>query len=211
MEGGTIDAAVGGPCRAEPARRVPQTGDIRPQKVVATIEYLFTETIMKLRSTVVFVVGGLLALPLWAQQMGHYAGTLSGGGEVHFDVVDNGAGGVRIDSFGFSYIADCAKTGPGRWVGWGIGGGPDIVDGATSYSMPGTVLHTQYDMVFDSGGTQVSGNFNTYTAEFVNVDKHNSSAQRCMSGQQTFTASYVTDPGFRRAPTQPSIWALPPR
>lgn len=160
------------------------------------------------RSWAVLVLGGACALPLYAQQLGYYEGTLSGGGIVYFSVVDNDAGGVRIDSFSFSYSASCTKTADERTTSWGIGGGPDIVNGATSYSLLGNALHTEYDMTFDVTGTQASGNFNSYTAEFQ-TEKFNSGAQRCASGKQTFTVMLMP-PGARASRQAPgAVWIQP--
>lgn len=131
----------------------------------------------------------LLATPASAQTIGHYEGTTSQGHGMSIDVVDDGAGGNAFGGGLMFWEADCSKSGPGRFVGWGVGTSIPFSGNKFSTEFRFNTLYEKWKLTFS--GDTVTGTFLGRTPEFTDPETSTKSVQLCDSGNLSFSATLV--------------------
>ena len=130
------------------------------------------------------------ANPAAAQTAGTYTGVNSQGKPVEVKLVDDGVGGLILESLVMFWTADCTRSGPGREVAWGVGSNTAVTSSTVDVEFRGNGLYEKWRLVFDGGS--VSGTFTGRTPEFTDIETSTRSVQRCDSGNLTFSASQST-------------------
>ena len=145
----------------------------------------------------------LMAAPwsIQAQSAGTYAGLNSQGNTVEIALVDDGAGGLLVESLTMFWTADCTRSGPGRSVAWGVGSQAPVVTGPIDLEFSGNALYEKWSLVFS--GNTVTGTFTGRTPEFTDIATSSRKVQRCDSGPLSFSANLTPGAAARRlAPGQ---------
>jgi hypothetical protein len=151
------------------------------------------------------ILGVVIPMNAWAQQVGVYNGTTADGDNVSFTVGLDNNNDLAITGAGISFTATCAATGDIVNEDWGFGT-DEVISGTRAPFAAGD----EYFYIFAPGtvlfhGSQLTGHLNSRTAIFRTNTTPPGGAQYCISPTQSFTATFSGPSHFPALPVGTAV------